>query len=209
MSAVPQSLDGWQSSFLQVLPAVETHARIQFRRLPLEQREDAVQEAIASACVSFQVLAANGKLTVAHPSTLATYAVKFVRNHRHVGGHQDGPRDVMSPVCQRRHGVKVVSYDRHQVPASLRDGSDGWKRVAVADRNANIPDVIAFALDFGRWLQILSHRDRSIIQALTSGDTTKAVADQFGLSEGRVSQLRRKFEQLWRVFQGEAGEAAA
>jgi hypothetical protein len=31
------------------------------------------------------------------------------------------------------------------------------------------------------------------------------VADRFGLTEGRISQLRRRFEQLWWRFQGEAG----
>ncbi|MGD0461593.1 MAG: helix-turn-helix domain-containing protein [Tepidisphaeraceae bacterium] len=51
-------------------------------------------------------------------------------------------------------------------------------------------------------------RDRKIVYALTSGERTKAVAERFGLSEGRVSQLRRKFEQLWRTFQGDAEEAA-
>ena len=115
----------------------------------------------------------------------------------------------MSPSCQRRHGVKVVSYDRHQVPASLRDGTDGWKRIAVEDRQANIPDLAAFRIDFAGWLQTLTQRDRDIICALSSGDSTKAVAERFGLSEGRVSQLRRKFERLWRIFQAEPGEVAA
>jgi hypothetical protein len=36
------------------------------------------------------------------------------------------------------------------------------------------------------------------------------VANRFGISPARVSQLRRKYEQLWRAFQGEpaTGEAA-
>ena len=54
----------------------------------------------------------------------------------------------------------------------------------------------------------LTDRDREIICAFSGGDTTKAVAERFGLSEGRVSQLRRKFERLWRGFQGEAEVAA-
>ena len=42
---------GWQRGFLRILPAVQTHAQIQFRNLPPHRREDAIQEAIASACV--------------------------------------------------------------------------------------------------------------------------------------------------------------
>ena len=34
----------WQAGFLNVLPAVKTHALIQFRHLPLERREDAIAE---------------------------------------------------------------------------------------------------------------------------------------------------------------------
>ncbi len=92
----------WQAGFMAVLPSVRTHAQIQFRRWPRERREDAVQEAVASACASYHGLAAAGRCHVAHPGTLASFAVKHVRGGRHVGGSQDGARDAMSPVVWRR-----------------------------------------------------------------------------------------------------------
>jgi len=208
MSAASHLSCDWQKGFLAVLPAVETHARIRFRRLNTDRREEAIQETIAAACVNYQLAAAQGKLNFVRPSCLADFAVRHVRTGRHVGGAQDAARDVMSPSCQRRHHMEVVSYDRDRLTASLRDGTDGWKRIAVEDRKAMIPDLAAFRIDFAGWLQKLTHRDREIICALSSGHSTKAAAERFGLSEGRVSQLRRKFERLWRVFQGEA-EAAA
>jgi len=152
--------------------------------------------------------AAQGKLNVVHPSSLADFAVRHTRTGRHVGSAQDAARDVLSPACQRRHHVEVISIDRDRLPATLRDGTDGWKRIAVEDRTAGIADLAAFRIDFTQWFQLLTDRDRKIICALSSGDSTKLVAERFGLSEGRVSQLRRKFERLWRIFQGEA-EAAA
>jgi hypothetical protein len=199
----------WQQSFLQVLPAVETYAKIQFRRLPVQQREDAVQEAIASAVIAYRRLATKGRLHVAYPGTIATNAVHHVRNGRHVGGHQDGARDVLSRVCQRRHRVDVVSIDHHRVPASLRNGSDGWRQLVLADRKVPVPDLAAFRVDFGHWFQMRSRRDRSIISAFIAGEQPSVVADRFGISRGRVSQLRRRYEKEWRTFQGEAGEAAA
>jgi hypothetical protein len=208
MSVIPQLSCDWQEAFLKVLPAVQTHAKIQFRRLPVHQREDAIQEAIASACASYQILAAKGKLAVAHPGTLATYAVNFVRNRRHVGGSQDAARDVMSAVCQRRHRVEVVSFDHHRFPSSLRNGTDGWRQLVLADRKVPVPDLAAFRVDFGQWFQMRSRRDRSIISALIAGEQPSVVADRFGISRGRVSQLRRRYEQEWRDFQGEAEEAA-
>ena len=206
MSAISQACDSWQSSFLQVLPVVQQHAKIRFRRLTAERREEAIQETIAAACAIYQLAVAQGKLNVVHPGSLAVFAVRHTRTGRHVGGSQNAARDVMSPSCQRRHGIQVVSFDHHRFPASLRDATNGWKRIAVEDRKANIPDLSAFRIDFSAWLGSLTRRDRGIISALASGETTQAVAEQFGLSEGRVSQLRRKFETLWRSFQGEAEE---
>ena len=146
----------WQKGFLAVLPAVETHARIRFRRLNADRREEAIQETVAAACLNFQLAAAQGKLDVVHPSSLADFAVRHTRTGRHVGSAQDAAQDVMSPSCQRRHRVKVVNYDRDRLPASLRDGTDGWKRIAVEDRKARIADLAAFRIDFTRWLQLLS-----------------------------------------------------
>src|SRR5450755_1915473 len=194
MSAISQ----WQVGFLQVLPAVLTHAKIQFRRLGAQRREEAIQETIATACVNYQLAAAQGKLNVIRPGSLADFAVKHVRAGRHVGGHQDGARDVMSPVCQRRHEVEVVSYDRYRFPASLRNGTDGWRQLVLADRKVPVPDLAAFRLDFGQWFQMRSRRDRSIISALIAGEQPSVVADRFGITRGRVSQLRRRYEQDWR-----------
>ena len=39
---------------------------------------------------------------------------------------------------------------------------------------------------------------------MAGGESTHAVAGRFGISAGRVSQLRRKYERLWLAFQGEA-----
>jgi DNA-binding CsgD family transcriptional regulator len=200
MSAIPQVSCDWQAGFLQVLPTIQSQARIRFRKLSANRREDAIQEAIASACASYQRLAAQGKLHAAHPSTLANFAVNFVRNGRHVGGMQDRARDVMSPACQKRRGIRIVSADAN--PAG--HGTDGWRQIVIADRRASIPDVACFRVDFAEFLKILNRRDRKIISALSAGETTSGVAERFRISPGRVSQLRRRYERDWCVFQGEA-----
>ena len=196
---------GWHAGFLSILPAIETHAKIKFRKLPAERREDAVQEAIAAACANYQLLAARGQLDVAHPSTIADFAVRHVRIGRHVGGRQDAAKDVLSPVAHERHGLCVRSLQCNR----SGDGTDGWRQVAIAERKASIPDTAAFRIDFADWLPTLTHRDRKIIAAFVSGERTSAVAQRFSISEGRVSQLRRKFEHLWRTFQHEPTCGAA
>lgn len=205
MSAVSQDSLGWQSGFLNILPAIVTHAKIRFRKLPAERREDAIQEAVAAACVNYQLLASRGRLHVAHPRSIADFAVRHVRIGRHVGGKQDAAKDVLSPIAHDRHDVRVHSYHCSR----CGDGTDGWRQVAIAERKASIPDTAAFRIDFAEWLRTLTRRDRKIIAAFVRGERTWAVAERFSVTNGRVSQLRRKFEDLWRVFQGEPSCSAA
>ena len=206
MSAVSQISSGWQAGFLALLPIVQTHAKIQFRRLPAERREEAIQETVAAACLNYQLAVAQGKQDIIRPGPLADFAVRHVRTGRHVGGHQDAAQDVMSPVAHQRHGVQLQSYHAHR----SGDGTDGWRQLAIEDRKASIPDLAAFRIDFAQWLKSLTHRDRRIIAAFVSGERTMTVSERFGISEGRVSQLRRRYEREWGAFQGNGAiESAA
>jgi hypothetical protein len=110
----------------------------------------------------------------------------------------------MSPACQRRRHVRVYSY--HATASGT--GTDGWRQITLADRRANIPDLAAFRIDFAEWLDAHCLRDQKIIAVLASGERTSAVAERFGISEARVSQLRRKYEQDWHTMQGDTVIAA-
>jgi hypothetical protein len=200
MSALLPSSTDWQAGFLQVIPTVEQRAKIRFRRLPAVHREEAIQESIAFACVSYQHLASQNRLDEVHASTIANYAVKRTGEGRHVGGKKDTRRDAMSPIALRRHGIKVMSYDSDE---SGRAGG-GWKSLVIVDRKTDVPNLACFRVDFSEWLKTLARRDRKIIAALTGGAGTCEIAGRFGMSPGRVSQLRRKYEHHWPTFQGEA-----
>ena len=204
MSTLTQNISGWQAGFLAILPAVQTHAQIKFKNLTANQREESVQEAIAAAVIAYRRLAAQGRLHVAYPSSIANNAVRHVRNGRHVGGHQDAAKDVLSPACQQRHGVRVQCY------YALGDVDyDGWRQMAIADRKASVPDLVAFRIDFAAWLRSHGSRDRKIILILATGESTRTIAKRFGISEGRVSQLRREYEQDWRTIHSEIAVHAA
>jgi hypothetical protein len=124
------------------MPAIKTHLKFQLRRLPAERREEATQEAIASACASYRLLAAKGRLADAHPSTLAGFAVNHVLNRRHVGGSQDAARGAMSVIAQARHRFRVISYDRH------RKNTGEWEQMALEDRKTSVPDLACFRVDY-------------------------------------------------------------
>jgi len=180
-----------------MLPAVVTHAAIQFHRLSPEAREDATAEAIASACVSYRHAAEMGKLSKVKPSTLADFAVRHVRAGRHVGGRQDAAKDVMSPKAQGRHGFITGSLTSDD----LRAG--GWRTIAVEDRRCSVADLACFRVDFARWLRTLTRRNRRILAALIAGHRQCAIARHFNLSPTWVCELRAKLRREWMVFQGE------
>ena len=191
------STSNWQAGFLNILPVIQNNAQIQFRRLPADQRQEAIQEAIAAAAVNYQVLATKGRLHDAHPSTITTHAVQHVRGHRHVGGSQEAARDVMSSVARRRHGFKLDLGN-----------CDRLQNMLTASGRVDVSELVAFKVDFDFWFSMFTRRDQRIITALGSGDCTKAVAERFGISPARVSQLRRRYERQWLVFQGEEQVAA-
>ena len=191
----------WQEGFLAVLPAVTDHAQFRFRKYRTEQREELIQEAIAAACMNYQLAAVQGKLDVVHATTLARFAVRHVRSGRHTGGRQNTARDVLAPTCQKRQGICVESFN---TPLSSDGKTAGWKQIAIASRRTKIPELAAFRIDFSAWLKSFTCRDRRIIAALVRGDRTFEVAEKFAVTEGRITQLRRRFEHDWAVFQQQA-----
>ena len=49
-------------------------------------------------------------------------------------------------------------------------------------------------------------RDRQIAEALAAGSRTGEVAEEFEVSAGRISQMRREFKESWEAFHGEEEE---
>jgi hypothetical protein len=53
-------------------------------------------------------------------------------------------------------------------------------------------DQVQFRIDFPAWLYTLTDHDRRVIEDMMQGERTIDVADNHGLTAGRVSQLRRE-----------------
>jgi len=61
----------WHEVFLRLLPAIRQHARISFRHLDPEAREEAIQAVVCNACAATARLASLGKLDLAYAGGLA------------------------------------------------------------------------------------------------------------------------------------------
>ncbi len=191
----------WQQDFLtQLLPRVKTHARFRFRDLPRSEREEAEAESIAVALVFFVRLVERGRNPSAFAVRIARVAVLRVKSGRLVGSGERS-RDVLSRLARQRRGFQVQSLEDDGVRP---EGE--WRAIVVEDRKSTPADVAACKIDFGEWLNRMPRRRRQIAELLATGHRTEEIAEQFRLSRGRISQLRREFEKSWNDFQKDASD---
>jgi hypothetical protein len=181
----------WQAPFLALLPAIERQAQRSLVRLPRRDREEARQAIVAYAAVAYARLAELDKAGLGYPGPLAHYGFKQYCAGRLVGGRTNS-RDLCSPARRR----------------SVVERFDDQPEVLPAARQATPAERAALRVDLGDWLNTLSPRRRLLAQVLAQGEETGEAARTFGVTPGRVSQLRRELYENWRRFLGEPVEAA-
>jgi hypothetical protein len=198
MVAVAQAIgkqtvsDETSQAFERILPAIKRFASYAFRHFPKWRRMELVADVVASAYTAFVRLVERGLQCLTYPSALAKYAVRRVRAGRRVGESQN-VNDLLSPVAQRTKGFTV-----ERLPNAITHC--GWNELTF-DRRANPCDIAAVRIDLNYWLRRLTRTKRLVALRLAIGETTSEVAQRFGLSNGRVSQLRRELLDDWNAFQ--------
>jgi hypothetical protein len=199
--------------FLRLLPKLETYARIAFRGITCPgKQEDRVQECVALGWKWFLRLSEQGKDVFDFPMAFAALLARAVRCGRKLCG-QERAGDVLSFVAQARHGFRV-----ERLPSSTRSPHEqlyadphGQALLDALEERLRdntltpVPEQAAFRIDFPVCRGTRSERDRRVIDALMAGGRTRDVSQKFGLSPGRVSQLRRAFLEDWRRFTDEIG----
>jgi hypothetical protein len=182
---------------LSIVPRIELHGRVCFRTKNYQDQQEAVAEMVALCWKWFLRLAEQGKDATRFPSVLATFAARAVYNGRRLAGTYKS-KDVLSPAAQRRHGFAVGRLPDF----STLNGNPLFDALQDNTRSP-VPDQVSFRLDFPAWLATLSARNRSIAQDMARGHRTGELAEKYGLSPARVSQLRREFYLDWQIFCGD------
>ena len=196
-SSATKKLHSLQLAFLTILPRLELHGRISFRTRNWHDQQEAVAEMVALCWKWFVRLAHQGKDATRFPSVLATFAARAVHGGRRLAGSCKA-KDALSPVAQRRHGFAVGRLPDF----STLNGNPLFDALHDNTRSP-VPEQVAFRFDFPAWLASLGARDRGIAQDMAQGHRTGELADAYGLSPARVSQLRRQFYMDWQSFCGE------
>jgi hypothetical protein len=184
------------------LPQLQRHGRIYFRSARSDRRADLVAETVALAWRWFVRLAERGKDPTRFAVMLASYAAKAVKCGRRVTGQEPG-RDVLSPLAQMRRCFVVST-----LPEFSTLSGNPLAEALQDNIQSPVDEQPAFRLDFPAWLESLGNRNKSIAQDMALGHRTRELADTYGLSPGRVSQLRREFQQAWEQFTADPAERA-
>ncbi len=187
----------WHRQFLALLPQIVTHAKIAFRNLRPEARAEAVQEAVCYAWQQFVRLVQLRKSEIAYATPLAMYGCRRARDGRKVGGRQN-VLDVSSEYAQRVKGIVMERLDQRSP-----DDAQAWQEILVEDKHAGPDEIVRTKLDMADWLDSLKRRDRRVAQFLANGESTRAAARKFKVSDGRISQLRRELAANYRAFVGD------
>lgn len=192
----PQVVAAMQKGYEAALPRILRHARVKLADIrDPGRRDDALQDAIGIGWQHYVHCVEQGKDPDSFISVIAEYAVRQVRDGRHVTS-QDSARDVMSRRAQRRRGFSVQAFPEH-----ADTGADDNEAIdALADnRQASPADQAAFRIDVKEWLESLGAK-RQIVQDMMADEDTKDLAQRYGKSQGRISQIRAEACRSWREF---------
>jgi hypothetical protein len=182
-----------QQTFLSLLPAIKSVARLRFRRVPCpDRREDCIGEVIAVAWKWHVRLAERGRDCSQFVAAFADLAVRAVMNGRRLCG-QERIHDVMSRSCQQRHGFSVGQFDR-----SI--WSDVFADALAGNTHSPIPVQVQFRGDFADWASRLPARQQQVMKELAMGERTQDVARATGVSAARISQMRGELRRSYLQF---------
>jgi hypothetical protein len=183
-----------QTLFVEILPRIEAHGRFYFRWKNPSSQEECIAEMVALSWKWFLRLFHRGKDPTQFVSALATFAARAVNSGRRLCGHEQA-KDVLSSLAQRQYDFTVVKLPDNS-PLSTNPLAE-----ALHDNTQTPPDEqAAFRIDFPEWLSSLGDRDRRVVEALMVGERTFDVAQRYGLTPSRVSQLRAQFHDDWQQF---------
>lgn len=191
-----KSPPAWHAAFEAMIPIIETHAKVAFRHLGREAREEMIQEVVCNCCQAYARLVEQGKTDVAFPTALARFGVRQAKEGRKVGANLN-VKDVSSDYCQIKKHLLLKRLDHYD------SEEQAWAEILVEDKHAGPAETAIVRIDFATWLLFLPHRLRKIATFLAGGETTTTAATRFRVSQGRISQIRKELFLAWYRFQGD------
>jgi len=173
-----------RDTFTALVPELTRMTSAAFRDRDPEARAEAIQNTLALAWYAFHALIEQGRGD--EPNIIKSvvwFSVKQTRVGRTIpSGGEAKPKDVFTHASRGRFKVERIDL-----------------REFVDDATA-VPEQVSFRLDVPAFLSTLNERQQRMAEALAIGETTSAVAAEFGVTPGAVSQFRLRFKTMFDTF---------
>jgi len=191
-------LEHAQAVFVEALSRILRIAHFRFRHLRCsDSREDAICETVALCWAWYISLVRKGRKPDEFIGALARYGARAVSSGRRACG-QERANDVLSRRCQQRRQLRVSSLPKVRIPQE-----NVFEDALCDNTQTPVPEQVQFRCDFAPWEQRLPLARQRLVKGLALGHRTKDLAAEFGLSEGRISQLRKEFSVDYTAFCGD------
>lgn len=202
--------------FENMLPQILTVARFFWKKAPSKLRrrfehDDFLAEVTAHCFMQFRRLCERGLSGRAFATPLATYACKHLAAGRTStsaflcdASAQDGFE--FHPDLTELENREHVREVRHIEPGTVaRDSQQNirepsrahWQDMLTACGRLNPSEGAALLVDVGEFFANLTPYKRRILRALADGNTPTLVAIMFGITAGRVVQIRKECLAIW------------
>jgi hypothetical protein len=184
-----------EARFAKIQPLIDRYAPMLTHRLRCPGRsDDAVAELTGLTWAYFVHLAKKGRDASQFPASLVYRAAQHVRSGRRLCG-QEPMKDPLSWTCQKQRGFTV-----HCLPDFAKLEGNAYDEVLHDNTQTPVDEQVQFRIDWPAFLQTRSERDRALIGQMALGERTLDLADDFGVSPARISQLRAEYQHAWNRF---------
>jgi len=174
------------------LPEIEQRSRRHYSQLDPEAREEAVQDCLAQAWITFRSARKNGKTSdvatqgCATPATLAFYTNRlYDSGRRFVGTHRN---DVLAAACRaKKRSLADVADEDGEVVEVLADHRVENRPLEKLRVKHDYPYILRHSGLSRQALTVLV----KVLEDNTVGSSTR-IARELGISPGRVTQIKQE-----------------
>jgi len=180
MASTGQGIQTAQQQFVHMVPEIQSRARLTFRHLDPEAKEEAVAEVLAMCWQNHMQCVLRAKAVPA--SSLAHYAMKSLKSGRALCGQSS--TDVLAPRTKLRGRATVERpdggwWDRSEALEDRRTWEQPYERVRIKH-------------DYGAFLHRpeVTDQEREVFNLLAEGHRTGEIAGKLDVSAPRVCQIK-------------------
>jgi hypothetical protein len=180
------SFEQSKAAFTHLVPELTRMASAAFRDRDPDAREEAVQNTLALAWHAYAALIERWRgVDEGIIKSVLWFSARQTRAGRTLPSGGD-----TKPKCAFEYAKRGrVKFERLALKEFVSNGTP-------------VPDAVAFRIDVPEFLATLTDRQQRMAEALMTGESTSAVAKQFGVTPGAVSQFRVRFKELFDAFMG-------